>query len=191
MRRRKSPFGFLLLFLSRKRPRRLARPSKLQQSSISVIARVDAIPAGAKGRVSVRSRLCRRNLCESAGPTESAAGASVGPRARARGRRAITRIVYAGAPRGYLIRRARGSNLSGGGRAGGRAEEEEEEEEAAKAAFAPPQSRLMRDTLRRNALLCRPILPVNAEFRVSSPNGKDRGTDEGIIPSRKGDRVAT
>jgi len=120
MRRRKSPFGFLLLFLSRKRPRRLARPSKLQQSSISVIARVDAIPAGAKGRVSVRSRLCRRNLCESAGPTESAAGASVGPRARARGRRAITRIVYAGAPRGYLIRRARGSNLSGGGgRAGG------------------------------------------------------------------------
>jgi len=32
----------------------------------------------------------------------------------ARGRRAITRIVYAGAPRGYLIRRARGSNLSGG-----------------------------------------------------------------------------
>jgi len=77
------------------------------------------------------------------------------------------------------------------GGAGGRAEEEEEEGEAAKAAFAPPQSRLMRDTLRRNALLCRPILPVNAEFRVSSPNGKDRGTDEGIIPSRKGDRVAT
>jgi len=37
------------------------------------------------------------------------------------------------------------------------------------------KSRLMRDTLRRNALLCRPILRANAEFL---PNGMERGADE-------------
>jgi len=136
--RRKRKSLRLLLPLPLEKETEDSRPSKLQQSSIRYCgsrcedAREDAIPAGAKGRVSVRSRLCRRNLCESAGPTESAAGASVGPGARVRGRRAITRIVYAGAPRGYLIRRARGSNLSGGQGGGGGGS-------TANATFVPPQ----------------------------------------------------
>lgn len=90
--------------------------------TLSVITRVNVemcmedIPE-AKGRILVRSRLSRRNLCESTRPTESVAGARAGGRLssepRTRGCRAITRIVYAGAPRRYLTRWARGSSTGG------------------------------------------------------------------------------